>query len=70
MVKTIAKNEVHAAVLPPLALDLLTENPEQQAKNENMVARIIHAWMPIDWEGMTNAPSSLQRPLLTAQDCR
>jgi len=67
IVKIMAKNEVTAAVLPPPAFDLLTENPEQHAKKEKMVARMMEAWMPIDCEGMTKAPSSLQRLLFIAQ---
>ena len=66
MVKIIAKQEVHAAPPPPPALDLLTEKPVQQAKNEKIVASTMHAWIPMLSGGMIKLPCASQSPLLVA----
>jgi len=70
MEKIMAMKDVQAAVPPPFILDLLTENPEQQAKKEKMVARMMHAWMPMLSEGMMNLWFSSQSPLESAHGKR
>ena len=65
--KIMAKNEVHAALPPPPALLLLTEKPEQHAKKEKIVARMMHAWIAITSEGMAKLLLLSQSPLDCAQ---
>jgi hypothetical protein len=43
MQKIIAKQLLHAALFPPRPLVSLMENPEQHAKNEKIVARMMVA---------------------------
>ena len=62
MENTMARKALQAAPDPPLALDLVMENPEQHAKNEKMVAKTIQAWIPIASGGTWKLPLESHKP--------